>query len=49
MAGSRGSRATGYLCSNAFAASMNGFTMSMGSGKMMVEFFSAEISTSVWR
>jgi hypothetical protein len=30
-------------------ASRNTFTSSSGSGKMMVEFFSAEISTSVWR
>ncbi len=32
-----------------FPASRNTFTSSSGSGKMMVEFFSAEISTSVCR
>jgi len=30
-------------------ASRKTFTSSSGSGKMMVEFFSAEISTRVWR
>lgn len=39
----------GYLPGGSFARSRNGFTRSMGSGNTTVEFFSAEISTSVWR